>query len=314
MPPTPTPEPTQTPIDPVTLQRGINLGNMLEAPNEGDWGLRVQENYFDLIKEVGFDFVRLPVRWNAHAEEIASYTIDSGFFARVDQVVGWALERDLAIILDFHHYEEIMTDPWSHRERYLSIWEQVARHYREYLPSLLFELLNEPNDQLNASLWNQYLMGSLAIVRETNPTRDVVIGPVSWNAYDRLFTLDVPEDEHLIVTFHYYLPFPFTHQGAEWVGRHHRHGSAPPGMPPAMRRPRSPVTSIRLPVGHGVATYGFCSASSARTQRPIWSLACAGQSTWRAKRSVNDSPGHTGNLPLALGFTIRRGMYGGKNY
>jgi endoglucanase len=67
-------------------------------------------------------------------------------------------------------------------------------------------------------LWNQYLSESLAIVRETNPTRDVVIGPTSWNAYDWLSTLDVPNDPHLIVTFHYYLPFPFTHQGAEWAG------------------------------------------------------------------------------------------------
>jgi endoglucanase len=29
----------------------------------------------------------------------------------------------------------------------------------------------------------------------------------------------VPDDEHLIVTFHYYLPFEFTHQGAEWIGQ-----------------------------------------------------------------------------------------------
>src|SRR5512134_2270109 len=54
--PTSTPEPTATPIPSVIMQRGINLGNMLEAPNEGEWGLFVQEEYFDLIKEAGFDF------------------------------------------------------------------------------------------------------------------------------------------------------------------------------------------------------------------------------------------------------------------
>ena len=67
MPPTTTPEPTSTPSRSVNLNRGINFGNMLEAPNEGDWGLRVQEKYFDLVKEAGFDFVRLQVRWNSHA-------------------------------------------------------------------------------------------------------------------------------------------------------------------------------------------------------------------------------------------------------
>ena len=211
--------PTEQPVPLIsTLHRGVNFGNMLEAPNEGEWGLTVKDEYFDLVKEAGFDFVRLPVRWNAHAEEEYPYIIDPSFFARVDEVVNWALKRDLTIIVDFHHYEEMAWDPWSHKDRFLGVWTQVAEHYKDYPSNVLFELLNEPNDQLNASLWNQYLVEALAIVRETNPTRDVVIGPVSWNAYDWLSTLDVPDDEHLIVTFHYYLPFQFTHQGAEWIG------------------------------------------------------------------------------------------------
>jgi endoglucanase len=43
------------------------------------------------------------------------------------------------------------------------------------------------------------------------------VGPANWNEHDQLSTLDLPKDDHLIVTFHYYLPFEFTHQGAEWV-------------------------------------------------------------------------------------------------
>lgn len=95
----------------------------------------------------------------------------------MDEIVGWALERDLAIIIDLHHYEEMASDPWSHKDRFLEIWKQVAEHYKAYPSSVLFELLNEPNDQLNAWLWNQYLTEALAIIRETNSTRDVVIGP-----------------------------------------------------------------------------------------------------------------------------------------
>jgi endoglucanase len=191
---------------------------MLEAPNEGEWGLTVQEEYFDLVKEAGFDFVRLPVRWSTHAGQNPPYTIDPAFFARIDQVVGWALERDLTIIVNIHHYEEMASDPWSHKDRFLGLWRQVAGHYKDQPYEVVFELFNEPNGQFDAALWNQYLVEALAVVRETNPTRSVIIGPVNWNAYDWLSTLDVPEDEHLIVTFHYYLPFQFTHQGAEWAG------------------------------------------------------------------------------------------------
>lgn len=108
---TPVPESTSTPIPSLALHRGINFGNMLEAPTEGEWGLTVQEEYFDQVKQAGFDFVRLPVRWNAHAQQEAPYTIDPVFFTRVDEVVNWALERDLTIIVNIHHYEEMAWDP-----------------------------------------------------------------------------------------------------------------------------------------------------------------------------------------------------------
>ena len=49
------------------LGRGVNLGNMLEAPYEGAWGLTVQESDLALIKVKGFDTVRIPIRWSAHA-------------------------------------------------------------------------------------------------------------------------------------------------------------------------------------------------------------------------------------------------------
>ncbi|HJR79891.1 MAG TPA: cellulase family glycosylhydrolase, partial [Anaerolineales bacterium] len=115
--PTDTPEPTSTPLTSMTLQRGVNFGNMLEAPNEGEWGLTVREEYFDLVKETGFDFVRLPVRWFAHTTDTGhddgdiAHEITPAFFARVDEVVGWGLERNLKIIIDFHHYDELMSNP-----------------------------------------------------------------------------------------------------------------------------------------------------------------------------------------------------------
>lgn len=223
---TPTPSavpvtPTNTPIPAPTLQRGVNLGNMLEAPNEGEWGLTVQEEYFDLIKKAGFDFVRLPVNWKAHTTYVGyddggvAYEIDPKFFARVDEVVDWALERDLVIIIDFHNYDEMMSEPFL--ERFLFIWKQIAEHYKDYSPQVMFELLNEPNGNLTAPLWNDFINHSLNVIRKSNPTRNVIFGSVNWNSYHWVNTLDLPNDPNIMVTFHYYEPFQFTHQGAEWV-------------------------------------------------------------------------------------------------
>ena len=198
--------------------RGVNLGDALEAPNEGDWGVVVKEEYFDLIKDAGFDSVRIPMRWSAHADESAPYTIDPKFFARVDQVVDWALERDLQVVLNIHHYEQMATDPTAHRERFMALWKQIAEHYKDYPPALLFEPMNEPNGALDAKLWNSISADAVRVIRESNPERNLVIGGANWNAYDQLQYLELPEgDPQIIATFHYYLPFQFTHQNADWV-------------------------------------------------------------------------------------------------
>jgi len=191
---------------------------MLEAPKEGEWGLIVEERYFDLAQQAGFDFVRLPINFAAHAAPAAPYTIAPDFFQRIDQIINWALARRLAIIIDLHQYSEMGVDPQGQKDRFLAIWTQIAERYQNQPPQVIFELLNEPNSQLDADLWNDYLAQALTIVRHTNPTRDVIVGPVMWNSYSSLSALDLPADPHLIVTFHYYDPFRFTHQGADWVG------------------------------------------------------------------------------------------------
>src|SRR5262249_60400971 len=104
------------------LGRGVNLGNALEAPREGAWGLTLKEEYFQLIKDAGFRSVRLPVRWSAHAAAEPPYTIDAAFFQRIDWAVEQALSRGLAAVLNVHHYDEMFRDPDRHLPRLLGLW------------------------------------------------------------------------------------------------------------------------------------------------------------------------------------------------
>ena len=201
------------------LRRSVNLGNALEAPNEGEWGMTLEADFFKIIREGGFDAVRVPIRWSAHAAQDPPYTIDPAFFDRIDWVVEQALQNDLAVILDLHHYEEIMPSPPAHRERFLALWDQIAQHYQSAPDSVFFELLNEPNGKMaEGGTWNELLALGIETVRQTNPRRTIIVGPVDWNSIDRLSSLALPEGErNLIVTVHYYQPFHFTHQGAEWA-------------------------------------------------------------------------------------------------
>jgi endoglucanase len=201
-----------------SIGRGINIGNALEAPKEGEWGVTIKEEYFDIIKDAGFDSIRIAVCWSAHALNEKPYTVDPNFFERTDQVVHQAMQREVIVILTMHHYNELYNDPAAHKERFLAIWKQIAEHYENYPNILIFEPLNEPHNNLSAGLWNELLKETLAVVRKSNPARTVVIGPANYNDIQQLKLLELPkEDRNIIVSIHYYLPYEFTHQGAHWV-------------------------------------------------------------------------------------------------
>jgi endoglucanase len=224
------------------LGRGINLGNYLEAPSEGAWtgGRTLQESDFANIKQAGFTFVRVPIRWAAHfgysgntphtggnfpyVEEKMQQkgmAIDSQFLARIDWVVAQAEKNGLIAILDYHNDDALMKNPGAEGDRFVAIWSHIAVHFKDAPHTVLFELLNEPNGEFNKQpqKWNDLLARTLTVIRATNPTRTIIVGPVQWNSISKLKDLVLPDDPHLIVTVHYYDPFHFTHQGASWVGQ-----------------------------------------------------------------------------------------------
>ena len=127
-----------------------------------------------------------------------------------------ALQHDLSVVVDVHHYDALCVDPAPHRRRFLALWTQIAERYAELPSTVRFELLNEPHQRLTGPRWNDLLAAALAVVRDSNPHRDVVVGPAEMNTIAGLTDLELPDDDRLIVTVHYYLPLPFTHQGADW--------------------------------------------------------------------------------------------------
>lgn len=201
------------------LGRGINYGNMFEAPSEYAWGNPWHPGYSEMIAELGFNHIRIPVRWepSERTAEIAPYTINPSFLTRIKQVVDSALNNGLMAVVNMHHHEALYDDPDRQKDRFLAQWKQISEYFQDYPDDLLFEILNEPHGNLIAEIWNDFIVDALGVIREYNPDRIVIIGTAEYGGLGGLPKLEIPDDENIILTVHYYNPFSFTHQGAEWV-------------------------------------------------------------------------------------------------
>jgi endoglucanase len=220
------------------LGRGINLGNYFEAEvqptcptGENCWtGRFLEQADIDLIKAAGFKSVRIPVRWTDHAEDIPPYEIDDAFLDRVQVVVDWAIAADLKVVINTHHYVEMMNQPAEnlpgHRARLAAIWGQICDRFptTSYpVDQVVFELLNEPNGTVGYTEWNGIIAELTTVIREDKGQTDriIMVGTANWGGPTGLAQLDLPDSAdatNTIITIHWYEPFHFTHQGAEWVG------------------------------------------------------------------------------------------------
>lgn len=204
------------------LSRSMNMGNALEARREGRWGMTIEDEYFDVVKQAGFSAVRIPIRWSAHSGAEPPYAIDPAFMDRVDHVVTQARARDLAVIVNVHHFNEMNRNPADQLPRLLAIWQQIAEHFADRTDGLYFELFNEPMGALDKA-WPEMYPQVIETIRGVTPERIIIVGGTDWNSIKRLDDLKkLSGAKRTIATFHYYLPFNFTHQGAPWVDAEHR--------------------------------------------------------------------------------------------
>ena len=203
------------------LGRGMNFGNALEAPHEGEWGLMIKESYIQEVKDAGFNSVRLPICWSAHTSYTTPSSIDATFLKRVDTVVNWCTSRGLAVIITIHHFNDFYDNPdnETYKSMFTAIWQQLSTHYKSYDPEkLFFEVLNEPHSNLTADKWNALIPSILETIRKIDTERTLIIDVPDYGYHESIGKLMIPESEiNVIVSVRYYLPYPFTHQGAHWA-------------------------------------------------------------------------------------------------
>ncbi len=196
------------------MQRGVNIVGYDPLWQDASRA-RFKPRHFEIIRNGGFSSVRIPLmafRFMNDRNELPQKWFDT-----LDGLVNEALKQGLHVIIDEHDYSACGRDVAACRPKLMAFWTQVAGHFKDASNKVVFEILNEPNESTN-DVWNEVHAEALAIIRKTNPTRNVIIGPAFWNNVGWLEKLTLPgNDRHIIVTVHYYLPMSFTHQGAAWT-------------------------------------------------------------------------------------------------
>lgn len=219
------------------IKVGWNLGNTLDCYDKNNksvdyetyWGNpKTTKAMLDAVKEKGFNAVRIPVSWTNHLSD--GNIIDAAWLDRVQEVVDYAMENDLYVILNMHHDDYTWLHPVYAEEtevsaKYVRVWEQIADRFKDYGTKLLFEGLNEPRMVGSVNEWvggteeertviNHLLEKFVETVRTSggkNADRTLIVTTHAASVTDAAVNgLVLPNDNNLIVSVHSYAPWKFT--------------------------------------------------------------------------------------------------------
>ncbi|MBR5799508.1 MAG: glycoside hydrolase family 5 protein [Lachnospiraceae bacterium] len=207
--------------------KGINLGGWL---SQCDYSKDRLDNFitepdFAKIASWGMDHVRIPIDYNVLENEDGTYKEEG--FNRVKNALLLAFQYNLKVVLDLHKTAGFSFDALVEengffespalQERFMKLWEELARHFGSYPDQVAFELLNEVTDQSYIDSWNALSHKCIARIRAFAPDTLILVGSYWNNSASSVKDLAAPYDDKVIYNFHCYDPLKFTHQGATWT-------------------------------------------------------------------------------------------------
>lgn len=199
----------------------------------------------DAYIDQGVNTFRLPVSWTAFTND-TTFEIDRAWLDAVKTEVDYILGKGCYCILNMHEdylQESFVGDHWEKdwtqdqymdyvTRRFNAIWQQIADYFKEYPDTLIFEAVNEPVSGNMAEWYNNnesYRQSQINMVNEmsesfvntvrttggANENRLLMLATPGFNRPDGLDTLDIPEDDNLIMTVHSYMEIENTWNGKQ---------------------------------------------------------------------------------------------------
>lgn len=148
------------------MGNGINLGNTMEAYGRASVGVGAATSTYETfwgqpvttqemvsgMKAAGFDTLRIPVAWtNAMNFESGDYTIGADYLDRVEEIVNYALNEDMYVIINDHwdggwwgmFGSATESTRQAAMDLYVSMWTQIGERFKNYNDHVVFESGNE---------------------------------------------------------------------------------------------------------------------------------------------------------------------------
>jgi len=232
---------------------GWNLGNQLEcAPSgwnnestslacpanhmqaETAWGNpAITQQTLQAVKDAGFNAVRIPIRWQCHITDAETMTISADWMQRVKEVVGYATELGMKVIINTHHDKWLESRPTNYyketnNQKLALLWTNIANAFKDYDYHLAFAGTNEVHirdnwgkpEAENLAVQNSYNQTFIDVVRATggnNLKRHLIVQTYVCNPDFGLYNGDfiIPTDiegngnDYMSVEFHYYTPWDY---------------------------------------------------------------------------------------------------------
>ena len=218
---------------------GWNLGNSLDPYIDWDgnvnmsmetrWGNpKVSQELIDYVYDKGFNVIRIPVTWFCHTykDENNNYIIYDEWMNRVKEVVDYAYNKGMYVIINSHHDDKFLYAGVDSKSEYNQVkkvargfWSQIATAFKDYDEHLLFEAYNELDNRKDSFAFGSYAAGQVNelnqifvdAVRQTggnNKYRLLIISPlVMQNSTEAINAVTVPNDvlDHkIILSVHMY--------------------------------------------------------------------------------------------------------------
>jgi endoglucanase len=165
----------------------------------------------------GFETVRLPVAFD-HFLVGQEETLEPMLLQQLDRIYRQCRQLNMNLVLVYHYGKLRNENPATENERIIKMWKQVMRSFVTYDPNHLFyELYNEPTTDMD--VWKSSANTLVRELRKEDPDRIFIIGGANYNGINELLDMGplLVDDGKIIYTFHFYEPYVFTHQGADWT-------------------------------------------------------------------------------------------------